>query len=37
MSIQYAVVHLRIGGDPIYMGVARRNLFYRVMQYLKQR
>lgn len=24
MSIEYSVVHMHQGGDPIYMGIARR-------------
>ncbi len=33
MSITYDVVHLQFGGEPIYMGVARRSMMYRVKQF----
>lgn len=28
MSIEYAIVHMQYGGDPIYMGVARRSVWH---------
>lgn len=31
MSIEYAVVRMQYGGDPIYMGIAHRSLWYRLM------
>ncbi len=34
MSIEYAVLTTHIGADPIYMGVAHRSLWYRLMELL---
>lgn len=32
MSIEYAVIHLQVGGDPIYVGVAHRSWFKRLQE-----
>lgn len=28
MSIEYTIVHMQYGGDPIYMGIAHRSMWH---------